>query len=176
MGVATVRTALQAYIAGGSIPGLHKVFRAPPRWVDGQAWQLNSALGSGAVAALHMAEDTESRITVPAPNVLLPGLSPVGQKIVSYKVGLMIFYQFLTPSGTLTAIDEDAWAAPLDVIIDGVKDLLRADPNAGNPAVIWQCAQGPNGIRVQRDIPTQDEGKVLAWNVVEFDVDEVISD
>lgn len=167
MGVATVRAALvQFFQPGADIPGLNKVLSAPPLWADGGDWQLNKKLGSGAVAALHMVEDAESRITVP---VL------TGQKIVTYKVGLMIFYQWLKQSSSLAPADEDAWAAPLDVIIDGVKARLRSDPNCGMPAVVWQAGQDPNDIRVQRDIPRQTPSAVVAWNVVEFTVNEIIT-
>lgn len=166
MSSATVRAAITGFFQAANIPGLNKVFTAPPYWADGSEWDLSSSLGSGAVGAVHLAEDTESRITFPA-------LS--GNKQVEYTVGFMIFYQWLVPSNSFTAAGEDAWAAPLDTIIDGVKTLLRSDPNCGMPAVIWQSGQEPHGIAIRRDLPRKLEGKVVSWNVVQFHVTEIIT-
>lgn len=166
MSSAAVRAGLVAYFKAQNIAGLNKVHSAPPFWADGSEWNLAANLGSGAVAAVHLTSDAESRISVPA---------LTGTKIVHYRVGLMLFYQWLKPSAQLTPVDEAAWADPLDVIVDGVKAALRADPNCGIPSVIWQSAQDANDVVVQRDIPRQLPGKVVSWNVVEFNVYEVIN-
>lgn len=163
---AEVRAAVTEFFASANIPGLNKVHSAPPYWVDGSEWDLAASLGSGAVAAVHLVEDSESRITVPA---------LTGQKMIEYVVGLMVFYQWLLPSNTLTPVDEAAWADPLDIIIDGIKARLRSDPNCGLPAVVWQSAQSKNDVRIKRDIPRKFNGKVLSWNVVEFQVTEEIT-
>jgi hypothetical protein len=160
-----VRAAIAAYFESAQIPGLNAVHPAPPYWADGSEWDLKAQLGSGAIAAVHLAEEQESRITVP---VL------TGQKMVEYRVGLMLFYQWLKPA-TLVPQDESAWSGPLDVIIDGVKDRLRADPNCGVPGVVWQSAEDKGDVKIQRDIPRQLPGKVLSWNVVEFMVDEIVT-
>lgn len=171
-----VRDALKTYLEAAAVPGLHEVFRAPPRWVDGSAWQLNDTLGSGAVAAVHIQEEQESRITVPAPNVLFPGMA-VGQKMRDYRVGVMVFYQYLAPSGGLSSVEEDAWAAPFDTIVDGIVARLEADPLIGTTGqnTVWQAAQDPGDPKVLTDIPKQLAGKVLAWGVVEFTVNEVVT-
>lgn len=176
MSRAAVRDALQTYLTAGNIPGLHEVFRAVPRWVDGSAWQLNDTLGSGAVAAIHINEQQEARVTVPAPNVLFPGRA-VGQKMRDYRVGVMVFYQYLIPSGGLTAVTEDAWAAPLDTILDGIVDWLEADPLIGTSGqnTVWQAAQEPGDPKITTDIPKQLAGKVIAWSVVEFTVAQVVT-
>jgi len=162
---ATVRSAIATFFEGASITGLHKVHAAPPYWADGSEWDLAGGQ-SGAIAAVHLVADRESRITVP---VL------TGQKMVRYHVGLMVFYQWLLPSNTTTPVDEAAWADPLDVIIDGIKDRLRSDPNCGVPATIWQAAQDPDDVTIQRDLPRRLPGKILSWNVVEFSVYEVVT-
>lgn len=172
MSSASVRAAVasffQATVAPGpnQIPGLNKVHSAPPYWADGSEWNLANELGSGTVAGVHLVEDSESRITIP---VL------TGQKMVTYKIGLMLFYQFLLPSNTLTPIDEAAWADPLDATIDGIKARLRSDPNCGLPSVVWQAAQDPGDVKIVRDIPRRLPGKVVSWNVIEFMVDEVVT-
>jgi len=171
-----VRDAVQAWLVAGNISGLNTVHRAVPRWADGSEWKLNlGTAGSGAVAAVHINEEQASRITVPAPNVLLPG-GPVGQKMRSYRIGLMVFYQYLVPSGGFTAPDEAGWAAPLDSILDAIVDRLEADPLIGtNGSVVWQAAQEPGDPKVMTDIPKQLSGKILAWSVVEFTVDQVVT-
>jgi hypothetical protein len=87
----------------------------------------------------------------------------------------MIFYQWVQPQA-LAAKDEAGWAGPLDVILDGIKTRLRADPQCGVPGgAVWQSAQSPKDIRIRRDLPRNMPGKVLSWNVVEFEVDEIIT-
>lgn len=166
MASADVRAAVTTFFQNANIAGLNKVHSAPPFWADGSEWKLNLQGGSGSIGALHLVEDQESRIAVPA---------LTGVKQVHYQVGLMIFYQWLLPSGTLTPVDEAAWAGPLDTIIDGVKARLRSDPNCGMPSVVWQSAQDPNDVTVRRDLPRLMSGKVLSWNVVEFHVYETIT-
>jgi hypothetical protein len=165
VGSADVRAAVTAFFAGADIPGLNKVHPAPPYWADGSEWDLANNLGSGAIAGLHLVADNERRITVPA---------GTGQKLVHYRVGLMIFYQWLKPQ-TLAPVDEAAWAGPLDVIIDGVKARLRSDPNCGMPSVIWQAGQDDGDLSITRDLPRQLAGKVVSWSVVEFTVYEVVT-
>jgi hypothetical protein len=162
---AEVRSAIAAFFQTAEIPGLNKVHPAPPYWADGSEWDLKQQLGSGAIAGVHLVEDSESRITVPA---------LTGQKQVEYLVGLMIFYQWLMPK-SLAPIDESAWSGPLDVIIDGVKARLRSDPNCGVADTVWQSAQEASDVHIIRDIPRSLPGKVLSWNVVEFHVTEIIT-
>lgn len=175
MSRAAVRDAVKSWLEGGNITGLTAVHRAPPRWMDGNEWQLSSTLGASAVAAVHINEEQATRISVPAPTVLMPG-GPVGQKMRSYRIGLMIFYQYLIPSGGLVAQAEDGWAAQFDTIIDGIVDRLESDPLIGTDgSVVWQAAQEPGDPKVLTDIPRELPGKVLAWGVVEFTVDQVIT-
>lgn len=166
MGSADIRAAVSSYFEGAAIPGLNKVYGAPPYWADGGDWTLGLSQGSAAVGAVHIVEESESRITVPI---------RTGQKMVEYKLGLMLFYQWTVPSGALAKVGADEWSDPLDVIIDGCKALLRADPNLGVPATVWQAGQDPNDIRILRDIPRRMTGSVLSWNVIEFMVREVVT-
>jgi hypothetical protein len=162
---ADVRGIIAGFFQSASIPGLNKVFPAPPYWADGSLWDLNLQTNSGAIAALHIVEEQESRLTVPA---------IVGSKMVHYELGLMVFYQYLQPQA-IAAKDESAWSAPLDIILDGIKARLRSDPQAGVPGgAVWQSAQDRNDVRIRRDLPRTLPGKILSWNVVEFAVDEII--
>lgn len=166
MSSATIRGIVATFFETASIPGLNKVFPAPPYWADGSLWDLNLQTGAGAIAAIHIVEEHEQRLTVP---VL------TGSKMIHYELGLMIFYQFLQAQA-VAAKDEAAWSAPLDVIIDGVKDRLRSDPQCGVPGgAVFQSAQDANDVRIRRDLPRISKTKILAWNVVEFAVDEIVT-
>lgn len=170
MSRATVRAALVTFFNNTSIQGLGQVHSAPPYWADGSEWDLarpigDGPAGAGAIGAIHLAEDVESRVSVPAIQ---------GWKAVTYKAALMVFYQWLLPSNTLTPVDEAAWADPLDGILDGLVALIRSDPNLGDPTVIWQAGQSANDVHVICDVPRRLPGKVLSWNVIEFDVIEMV--
>jgi hypothetical protein len=162
---AQVRTQVATFFQGASIPGLNKVFTAPPWWADGSLWELNAQNGSGAIGALHIVSQDESRLTVPW---------QTGSKRVEYVLGLMVFYQFLQPQ-TLAPQTEDAWNGPLDVILDGIAAKIRSDPQCGIPqGEVWQSGEDPHDVRIRRDVPRNLPGKVLSWNVVEFHVTEII--
>ena len=166
MSTASVRAEVANYFQTASIPGLNKVFTAPPSWADGSAWQLNLQNNAGAIAALHVVEEREKRLTLPV---------FTGSKMIHYSLGLMVFYQWINPQA-LTAPDEDGWNAPLDVILQGIKDRLRADPQCGVPqGDVWQSAQDDPDVTIRRDLPRQSPGKVFAWNVVEFNVYEIVN-
>lgn len=166
MSSATVRAALFGFFDGAraaaTVPGLNTVYAAQPTFVDGAKWQLAKDLGSGSVAYLHLAEDTETRIALPA---------VTGWKRVDYTVGLVVLYQYVIPPDPA---GEDSWAGPLDATIDGLKDLIRSDPNCGVPADIFQTGQAPGGITIRRQLPRRTSGAVLSWNVLEFAVTEII--
>jgi hypothetical protein len=162
---ADVRQIVSSYFEAATIPGLNKVFTAPPYWADGSLWDLNLQQNAGAIGALHIVNEDETRLTLPA---------ITGSKMVHYELGLMIFYQWIQPQA-LAAKDEAGWAGPLDVILDGIKARLRADPQCGVPGgAVWQSAQSPKDVRIRRDLPRNLPGKVLSWSVVEFEVDEII--
>jgi hypothetical protein len=162
---ASIRAEVANYFETATIPGLNKVFTAPPYWADGSDWQLNLQQNAGAIGALHIIEEQEKRLTLPA---------LTGSKMIHYQLGLMVFYQWVQPQA-LTAPDEAGWSAPLDVILEGIKNRLRADPQCGVPqGDVWQSSQDGPDIIIRRDLPRLSPGKVFAWNVVEFNVYEII--
>lgn len=171
MSTATVRAAIASFVTNAGVTGVHKVFSAPPYWADGSDWDLALGLGSGSVVALHLPDEAERRATLPAIG---------GQKRVDYTAGLMIFYQYLLPSGSLTATNADAWAGPLDTITDGLKAAIRAAPTLNDGTVIFQAGQGrihdgQPDLTVKRGIPRRAPGKVLSWVVLEFNVTEIVT-
>lgn len=169
MSAATVRAALFDYFNSASIPGLHKMYRAAPWWIDGGNWSFETDGGSGSVAFLQLAEKKESRITVPA----VIG----GQKSVSYTVVLYVLYQWLQNSAATEPVPEDAWVGPLDTTLDALDALIRADANGGNPQVIFEIGQDPNDLMIQRDLPftVAGSGAICSWNALHVHVTEIIT-
>jgi hypothetical protein len=174
MSSADVRAAVTAFLESPALPGLSQWFKSPPWFVDGDAWNLADHLGSGSVGMVHLTEKSESRITYPAVQPLMPG-APIGQKAVRYKVGLVVLYQYLLPSSTLAPVPSDDYVGQLDATLDAIEDRLRSDPNLGNPDVIFQAGQDQNDITIHRDLPRRTSAKILAWTVVEFNVLEIIN-
>lgn len=178
MSSATVRAALQAYFVAHPIANLNKIYKAPPYWADGGNWQIetNSTDAAAAVAAIHLIDENESRLTLPAPSVSFPGAA-VGNKGVHYRAGLMIFYQWMLPSNTQVTVETDQWTESFDAIIDGVKQILRNDPNLGNPSVIFEAGQDPSDLKTIRDFPrVYESGVLVCWASIEFAVTEIITD
>lgn len=169
----TVRQAVTDFMAQPAIPGLSAWFRSPPWFLDGDAWNLADQLGSGAVGMVHVTDESESRITMPAVQPLQPG-APIGQKAVRYKIGLVVLYQYLLPSGTLVPVPSDDYISALDATLDGVVERLRSDPNLGQPDVIFQAGQDQDDIKIHSDLPRRLPAKILAWSVVEFNLTEIV--
>lgn len=168
MSSADVRAALFDYFSTAQIQGVRRVYKASPWWVDGNEWNFAIDQGSATVAFLHIAEENETRLTLPA---------VLGQKRVTYRVLFYILYQYLFPAGQTDGVSEDDWAAPLDATIDAVKDLIRADPNCGLPASIWQSGQDAADLKTQRDVPfiMADGGSLGSWSSITFTVEEIIT-
>jgi hypothetical protein len=99
------------------------------------------------------------------------------------------------PSDTqATMYEGDEWVDGYDAMLEGVKALIRIDPNLGTaqttvgtgqpgviyaafPGVIWQAGQAKGGLRITADLPFRDEdgGEVLSMQVLEFRVTECIT-
>lgn len=164
----TVRAAIQAYLVAGlpGIPGLNRVYRAQPWWVDGSVFNLAANAGNGAFAYLHLTHSDETRVSVPAVQ---------GTTLVHYDVFVVVCYQFEIPSAAVdTTITEDSWVDACDDILQGIKDRIHADPNLGAPEVIFLAAQTPKKLTIDSDEPRVTAGKVYSWHTVNIQVTEVI--
>lgn len=188
MSVASVRAALGAYFTAGcdpvtgSVPGVLRVYKAMPWYVDGSTWELNTNLGSGAVIFLHLSHRGETRLADPS-----EGVTPtvVGVKQVDYDAMLVVLYQFLIPSASQSpAVSEDSWVDPLDLTIQGLKDLIHKDPTAGTGPVedggdgtrrIFEMGQDDGDLSDDEPIPRRTPGKIWTWPVLKFTVREVIT-
>lgn len=160
-----VRLAIRDFFQKPEITGIQKVFLDVPWFMDGAQWDIQSNEGWAAVASVHLTTSTETRLTMPW---------RTGSKHVDHTVGLILQYQYLIPSNFGPDESEDEWVIGLDKIIDAVKNRIRSDYTFNNPAVIFQGGQDAQDIRVTRDVPVVDIGKVVAWVVVEFNVTEII--
>ena len=160
-----VRKAVRDYLRTANITGLQSVYLDVPWFIDGARWDVYDTNGWAAVAAVHLNSSMESRITMPWKD---------GSKQVNHTVAIILQYQYLIPSQFGYDESEDAWVTGLDSIIDGVKNAIRADYTLGAPDIIFQGGQNNGDIRIIRDVPVVDNGRVIAWNVLEFDVTEII--
>ena len=160
-----VRKAIRNFFQTPPITGIQTVYLDVPWFIDGAQWDVLSQEGWAAVASVHLNMSQESRVTLPW---------SVGSKQVNHSVGLLLQYQYLIPSNFGPDEAEDAWVEGLDIIIDGVKNRIRSDYTFNSNGVIFQAGQDQNDIRVQRDVPVVDVGRVVAWCVVEFNVTEII--
>lgn len=163
-----VRQAVQAWLAGASIPGLQKVYLDVPWFIDGNSWDLTSN-DWGAISMVHLNDSKESRLTL--------GAAIGGTKMAEHTVAVIVRYQYLIPDNLPTGQDFDAWVTGLDTIIDGIKDRIRSSPTLGTApgGVVFQAGQSQNDIRITRDMPLFDGGRVWSWSAIEFDVTEVIT-
>lgn len=166
MSDATVRAAIRDYIDSASVTGVTKVYKAAPYWVDGREFKQFITDAWGAIVVVHLDQTMESRITLPAIN---------GNKARHHKVGLVIIMQWVVPPGFDPLQDADDWTDALDQVIEDISTALRADPNLGAPDVIFQAAQDPDDIRISRDLPKYDEGVLHVWQLIEFDVTEILT-
>lgn len=167
MSAATVRAQMQAFLADPAIPGMQRWYRDQPYFAAGEQWDLAANNGWGAIGWPTITDETESRITLPA---------LTGQKEITYKVAVVLLFQWLKPS---TPHAEDAYIGPLDDLIEAVKTRLRSDPKAGTGpglgGVIFQQSQDDGDLTIARDVPrlAKGGGKVLAWQYISTTVREI---
>lgn len=173
MSAATVRQQLLTFLSSPPITGIETWYLDEPWFAAGENWNLASNNGWGAIAWPHITDESEERLTLGAAT---PGGPAAGQKAVVYKVGIVLLFQYLIPANPASA---DAYSAHLDAVIEDVKDRLRSDPKAGTgpglDGVIFEQSQDPGDLHVARDVPKRTGGKVIAWNVLETTVREVVT-
>lgn len=195
MSMATVRGAIAAYLNTGvgsatedaAIPTLNHVYRGMPTFLDpAKWWELPAELGAGTIGYLHLAKVDDERVALPAVS---------GVVFVEYDVAIVLIYRYEIPSGTqATMYEGDEWVDGYDAMIEGVKALIRIDPNLGTaqttvgtgapgviydqfPGAIWQAGQAKPGLAMTADLPFRDEdgGEVLSFQILECHVTECIT-
>lgn len=162
MGAAAVRLAIKNYIAPTA--GLSSTFKDEPHYTSNDAWYTADGT-HGTVAYVHIDEDDETRL-------VLSGMPTSGQEI-TYRVGIVILYEYIIPNDEASP---DLWVDGLDAIIDALKARIRADPHLGTgpTGVVWSAAQTTNALKIARDLPRVDGDFVRSWNVLQFEVTEIV--
>lgn len=172
MSAATVRAQMQAFLATPGIAGIGRMYNSQPWYASGEQWKLGDNGGHGTVCWPWISDESEERIGFPA---------ETGQKRITYKVRIVVLYQYLIPPQLALGQAEDAWQGPLDDIIEALKTRLRSDPKAGTApgmaGVIFEQSQAAGDLAVMRDLPVLASrgGKVLCWTGIDTTVVEVIT-
>lgn len=129
MSRATVREAIATYLENADVPYLTTVKRFPPKFTpEGEFFDDDEpGHSSGAIIFIHFAAQNETRIE-------LRGLHG-GGKATEYTVLLDCYIRSTHRKA------EDA-GADAETFIDGLVEAIRADRNAGAPAVVFQWGEG----------------------------------
>ncbi len=155
-----VRSALATYLAPPTIPGINQVFTSFPKRIDFQVNALPSQQNRCA-AVIFIENETESRIA--------NGGVDNGWKRIDYSIALQLFHHSLERNS------EDAMA-DLDIIIDDLKEILRAGSHRlgdTDGVQIWQAAEAT--IDVTYGEPLSQKGtSTETWATVRFIVTQMI--
>ena len=170
MGVQDVRRVIVAYLSTPPLPGLVTVFRGEPVIMDGEDWAPALSTGWGAGSYVHIGEQAERRIA-------FGGAPPGGVKEITYACALVVVYRWIIPGDGNPTGEADGWTEPFDGLLDSIKTRMRADRTFGNGASgpVWQAGEGDADMRVQMDLPRIDDGQVLVWAALEFEVVEMVN-
>ena len=167
MSRATVRTAIQSYLAGAQISMLGNVYAHVPRYTDEQEFYLNDAAGvaSGAVIWIYLQNQNEARFAL--------GGSASGAKMRHYRCILLCVLK--SAQQTSEAADADN-----DTFIDSLVAAIEANRVANDAAVIFQWGEGDTlygpDIFVHSGMPRSVRGQSFqVFNRVEVSVMEQIS-
>lgn len=136
MGRASVRAQIASYLSPASVGhGLGTTYRARPKNVPAEAFQLGAGGGSGAVLVVHLTRDDEHPVTI--------GPETAAQKFNVHDVTVEVFFQS-TKDDAMVAMDDH------DALIDALMARLRADRTLGSTAYvpIWQAGRDEFGIQV----------------------------
>lgn len=158
MSRATVRTAIQQYLASPQIPFLTTVFIAQPKIIQ-PTDILVQGTPSGAAGWIHIEREYETRRAL--------GGATSGKKEVNYFIALGLRFRSNRPKA------EDAMA-DYDTLIEGIKTRLRADRTLSS-SVIFQAGEAGSGIAVQSDLPHLSTDITVIASAVRFQCSEWIN-
>jgi hypothetical protein len=171
----TVREAVLAWMRGADIDGISHWYADEPWFASGGVWPPTIA---GSIGFIHIDETNETRIAFGGQ----VGVTPTGQKMVLYRISLVLAYRYQIPPQLPDGDDESAWVGPLDTQLEAIKERIRHDPTFGCGAAgpIWQAGQDLDGnpsIHQTRDLPVLDpkSSRVISWNRIEIPAAEIIT-
>jgi hypothetical protein len=154
-----VRDTLYNWLLNGNIKHLNQIFISFPKIINFEVNTVPGELSSAAVV-IFIQSERESRIAVGGPHT--------GWKRVDYTVILQVFHHSVEPN-------TEAAMADFDVLIDSIKERLRADHNFGDTTgtLVWQGAE-PAINALYGEPTTSDLGATETFASLEFDVTEMI--
>ena len=154
----TVRDAVTAFLAPPAVPGLNFVWAAPPRTTGGVTFTDGQPPGtaSGAITTVNLTGLTDRRISIDGQG---------GFREIIYRVRLDLMHRSVE-------LDEVAAAKHLDDVIEGILQMLRADPSLGGVTNILDSAHEMSVARGDTEQGTTD-GSLDTLVEVEFPVTEV---
>lgn len=178
MGQLDVRAAIADYLKASVLPGnVVAIWKEVPALFTDAQWGQTVEPGWAASIAVHIESWTEKRLSLPSLGSTAGG--PVGLKQRDYTVSIILQQSYLIPIYPFpTGEDQDAYSDMIDVLMDAVVDLIRADPTLGTGGTpIFEAGQDDNGISTQLDLPQQDDAgnRIYAWNRITFAVTEMIN-
>lgn len=162
MGRATVRAQIATYFAPANVAGLSTTYRARPKEIPGQAFNLSANGGSGAVLVIHLPDDEVRRVT----------LGPAGtgsQKFDVHQVALELMFRSVKPDAQVAQDDHDA-------LVDALMARFRADPTFGstNLVPIWSAGETPFGVKKSFTEPKLSKQEFVCNGVIRFEAQEVV--
>jgi len=129
VGRVEVRSAIVRWLSNGTIPFLSVVHGTPPKISNEGDWyaQVDPGTGTGAIICVHLESQTELPLSYP----VVDG----GWRDRPYQVKLLVFLR--SNKSDTAAIQHDN-----DLMIDALVERIEADPNFGDPSVVYQAGLG----------------------------------
>jgi hypothetical protein len=152
-----VRAAVTDYFSSYEIAGVSKVLSAQPKIIDFR----DPRLGSGpdrCFLIVFIEGEQEVRRSLGGPTS--------GKKQITYQISLNVLFHSVR-----TRMEESMDA--YDVIIDSIKDAIRADRTFANPDVVWQA--GASLVSAQHSEPELDGNTTMIHGVVSFPLIEYVT-
>lgn len=168
MSRSTVRQAIATWLAPPAVAGINRVYTSHPALMTG-FYGTSPGTTGGAVLAIHLAADTETRLAVGGPHS--------GKKRVDYSVELHVYFRSMAVAATDGSDPGEMAADALDTIIGNLKDRIRADRQAGTgyPAgAVWQWGEA-NFTGQYGELSQDGDGACSLWAVVKTDATEFLT-
>ena len=158
MSRATVRAAIQSFLAPPAVAGLNVIWPTKPKDLGSKSFAEGQPAGtkSGAMAAI-MCEHQHEKFE---------GFDGGGGvRLITYLVRLEIFHRSTERKA------EDAMAH-FDSVVDGVCDRLRRNPSLGGAAILSSAVEQLSVEYGDPELTSPDGGGVDTWAAIRFAVQE----
>lgn len=166
MSRATVRAALETWLAPPNVAWVGSIFGSMPKIIPGPAFTagLGSGSRSGSVMVIFIEDEHETRTALGGPHG--------GRKMVTYEVGIVIRFRS-SQADSQVAVDD------YDALIESLKERIRADRTLGTSGTanpLFQAGEGPGAdLSITSDMPRIDKGgSTYVWGALKLTVAEEI--